>query len=94
MREFLLRIEPVIWLLFGQGLLVGTMLLRLDNREDIDVCNLSLANLTSTVLARQAYPVIFETSRKDMTVQVIGKDSKLGKKKKWRREGKSRTTVE
>ena len=27
MREFLLRIEPVIWLLFGQGLLVGTMLL-------------------------------------------------------------------
>ena len=27
MREFLLRIEPVIWLLFGQGLLIGTMLL-------------------------------------------------------------------
>ena len=27
MREFLLRIEPVVWLLFGQGLLIGTMLL-------------------------------------------------------------------
>ncbi len=27
MKEFLLRIEPVIWLLFGQGLLIGTMLL-------------------------------------------------------------------
>jgi fumarate reductase subunit D len=27
MREFLLRMEPVIWLLFGQGLLFGTMLL-------------------------------------------------------------------
>jgi fumarate reductase subunit D len=27
MRHFLLRIEPVIWLLFGQGLLIGTMLL-------------------------------------------------------------------
>ena len=27
MREFLLRIEPLIWLLFGQGLLFGTMLL-------------------------------------------------------------------
>ena len=27
MRRFLLRIEPVIWLLFGQGLLIGTMLL-------------------------------------------------------------------
>ena len=27
MREFLLRIEPVIWLLFGNGLLIGTMLL-------------------------------------------------------------------
>ena len=27
MRQFLLRIEPVIWLLFGQGLLIGTMLL-------------------------------------------------------------------
>ncbi|MEE2674494.1 MAG: fumarate reductase subunit FrdD [Myxococcota bacterium] len=27
MREFLLRVEPVIWLLFGQGLLIGTMLL-------------------------------------------------------------------
>lgn len=27
MRDFLLRIEPVIWLLFGQGLLIGTMLL-------------------------------------------------------------------
>ncbi len=27
MREVLLRLEPVIWLLFGQGLLFGTMLL-------------------------------------------------------------------
>ena len=27
MRDFLLRIEPVIWLLFGNGLLIGTMLL-------------------------------------------------------------------
>jgi len=27
MRHFLLRIEPIIWLLFGQGLLIGTMLL-------------------------------------------------------------------
>jgi fumarate reductase subunit D len=27
MRAFLLRIEPIIWLLFGQGLLIGTMLL-------------------------------------------------------------------
>jgi len=27
MRHFLLRIEPVIWLLFGLGLLLGTMLL-------------------------------------------------------------------
>ncbi len=27
MKHFLLRIEPVIWLLFGQGLLIGTMLL-------------------------------------------------------------------
>jgi fumarate reductase subunit D len=27
MKDFLLRIEPVIWLLFGQGLLIGTMLL-------------------------------------------------------------------
>ena len=27
MREFLLRMEPMIWLLFGQGLLLGTMLL-------------------------------------------------------------------
>lgn len=27
MRDFLLRIEPIIWLLFGQGLLIGTMLL-------------------------------------------------------------------
>ena len=27
MKEFLLRVEPVIWLLFGQGLLIGTMLL-------------------------------------------------------------------
>lgn len=27
MKHFLLRMEPVIWLLFGQGLLIGTMLL-------------------------------------------------------------------
>jgi len=27
MKHFLLKIEPVIWLLFGQGLLIGTMLL-------------------------------------------------------------------
>ena len=27
MKDFLLRIEPVIWLLFGQGILIGTMLL-------------------------------------------------------------------
>lgn len=27
MKEFLLRIEPVIWLLFGQGILIGTILL-------------------------------------------------------------------
>ena len=27
MKDFLLRIEPIIWLLFGQGLLIGTMLL-------------------------------------------------------------------
>lgn len=27
MKGFLLKIEPVIWLLFGQGLLIGTMLL-------------------------------------------------------------------
>ena len=27
MHHFLLRIEPVIWFLFGQGLLLGTMLL-------------------------------------------------------------------
>ena len=27
MKRFLLRIEPIIWLLFGQGLLIGTMLL-------------------------------------------------------------------
>jgi fumarate reductase subunit D len=27
MKHFLLRIEPVIWLLFGNGLLIGTMLL-------------------------------------------------------------------
>ena len=27
MKTFLLRIEPVIWLLFGQGILIGTMLL-------------------------------------------------------------------
>lgn len=27
MRDFLLRIEPVIWVLFGNGLMIGTMLL-------------------------------------------------------------------
>ena len=27
MRHFLLKLEPVIWLLFGQGILIGTMLL-------------------------------------------------------------------
>jgi fumarate reductase subunit D len=27
MKHFLLKIEPVVWLLFGQGLLIGTMLL-------------------------------------------------------------------
>lgn len=27
MRTLLLKIEPVIWLLFGQGILIGTMLL-------------------------------------------------------------------
>jgi fumarate reductase subunit D len=27
MKHFLLKLEPVIWLLFGQGLLIGTMLL-------------------------------------------------------------------
>jgi len=27
MKEFLLKVEPVIWLLFGQGILLGTMLL-------------------------------------------------------------------
>ena len=27
MKEFLLKLEPVIWLLFGQGILLGTMLL-------------------------------------------------------------------
>ena len=27
MKHFLLRIEPIVWLLFGQGLLIGTMLL-------------------------------------------------------------------
>jgi fumarate reductase subunit D len=27
MRRLLLRLEPVIWLLFGQGILVGTILL-------------------------------------------------------------------
>ena len=27
MKEFLQRIEPVIWFVFGQGLLIGTMLL-------------------------------------------------------------------
>ncbi len=27
MRHLLLRLEPIIWLLFGQGILIGTMLL-------------------------------------------------------------------
>jgi succinate dehydrogenase subunit D len=27
MKELLLKLEPVIWLLFGQGILIGTMLL-------------------------------------------------------------------
>lgn len=27
MKELLLRLEPVIWLLFGQGILIGTILL-------------------------------------------------------------------
>ena len=27
MKHLLLRLEPVIWLLFGQGILIGTMLL-------------------------------------------------------------------
>lgn len=27
MRQLLLRLEPVIWLLFGQGILIGTLLL-------------------------------------------------------------------
>ncbi len=27
MKHFLLRIEPLIWLLFGQGILIGTVLL-------------------------------------------------------------------
>ncbi len=27
MRAFLLKIEPLIWLMFGQGILIGTMLL-------------------------------------------------------------------
>lgn len=27
MKQLLLKLEPVIWLLFGQGILVGTMLL-------------------------------------------------------------------
>jgi fumarate reductase subunit D len=27
MKQLLLRLEPVIWLLFGQGILIGTMLL-------------------------------------------------------------------
>ncbi len=27
MKTFLLKIEPVIWLLFGQGIMIGTMLL-------------------------------------------------------------------
>ena len=27
MRHLLLRLEPVVWLLFGQGIMIGTMLL-------------------------------------------------------------------
>jgi fumarate reductase subunit D len=27
MKSFLLRVEPIIWLLFGQGILIGTILL-------------------------------------------------------------------
>jgi fumarate reductase subunit D len=27
MKHFLLRIEPVVWFLFGQGIMIGTMLL-------------------------------------------------------------------
>ncbi len=27
MRKWLLRLEPVVWLLFGQGILIGTLLL-------------------------------------------------------------------
>lgn len=27
MKSFLLRIEPIIWLLFGQGIMIGTILL-------------------------------------------------------------------
>jgi hypothetical protein len=27
MRHLLLKLEPVIWLLFGQGIMIGTMLL-------------------------------------------------------------------
>ena len=27
MKAFLLRVEPIIWLLFGQGILIGTILL-------------------------------------------------------------------
>ena len=27
MKHFLLKVEPVIWLLFGQGIMIGTMLL-------------------------------------------------------------------
>ena len=27
MKHFLLRLEPLIWLLFGQGILIGTILL-------------------------------------------------------------------
>ena len=27
MKDFLLRLEPLIWLLFGQGILIGTILL-------------------------------------------------------------------
>lgn len=27
MKEFLLRVEPLVWLLFGQGILLGTILM-------------------------------------------------------------------
>ena len=34
MKELLLRFEPVIWLLFGNGILIGTMLLTGSRRGD------------------------------------------------------------